>query len=138
MSNNDSTPATPEFYGNPFIGWLPVDTADNLIYGLALLKAIRIESCDHDEGMGLFRLADALHGAAHHLRFALEPAATNAANQDDAPEVLSKKVVDILVNDAERIALAEQAQKAGLSVEDYIGNLISDRLKRCLDVAAIG
>lgn len=55
MSNNDSTPA---FYGNPFIGLLPADTADNLIYGLALLKTMRPESLDHDEGMGLFRLAE--------------------------------------------------------------------------------
>ena len=37
MSNNDSTPA---FYGNSFIGLLPGDTADNLIYGIALLLSL--------------------------------------------------------------------------------------------------
>lgn len=112
MSNNDSTPA---FYGNPFIGLLPADTADNLIYGMALLKSMRPESMDHDEGMGLFRMLDALHGAAHHLRFALK-----------TPE--ESGVIEIEVPDAERAALAGLARKSGQSIEDYAAGLVTEQI----------
>lgn len=49
MSNDHFTPAvTPDFYANPFIGAIPADTADNLIYGCALLRKLDCSGWDHD------------------------------------------------------------------------------------------
>jgi hypothetical protein len=82
MSNNDPTRITPSFYGNTFIGSSPDDTADNLIYGLALLKCLRFDACDDDIDMGLFRFAEALQGAAHHLRFSMNKSGDQDARRN--------------------------------------------------------
>lgn len=96
MSNNDSTPA---FYGNPFIGVLSADTADNLVYGIALLKTMRPDSCDHDEGMGLFRMLEALHGAAHHLSMQLI-----AANDGEREKQAKQNLDDVADDDYQSLA----------------------------------
>lgn len=66
-----TTHFTPAFYSNPFIGAIPADTADNLLYGFAMLRKLNCENWEHDEAMGLYRMFEAMHGAAHHLRLAL-------------------------------------------------------------------
>ena len=97
MSNNDSTPS---FYGNRFIGLLPVDTAENLIYGIALLKTMRPDSSgDHDEGMGLFRMLEALHGAAHHLSLQL-----HAANDRERAKQAKQNLDDVADDDYASLA----------------------------------
>lgn len=99
MSSIDSTVPAPSFYGNPFIGLLPGDTADYLIYGIALLKSMRPESMDHDEGMGLFRMLEALHGAAHHLSMQL-----NAANDGEREKQAKQNLDDVADDDYQSLA----------------------------------
>jgi hypothetical protein len=96
MSSNDFTPS---FYGNSFIGLLPGDTAENLIYGIVLLKSMRPESLEHDEGMGLFRLLEALHGAAHHLSMQL-----NAANDRKREKQAKQNLDDVADDDYQSLA----------------------------------
>lgn len=97
MSNIDSTPA---ISANPFIGLLPADTANNLVYGLTLLKSLRSDSVDHDEGMGLFFLLEALRAAAHKLSLQLhkdgrETLAEMIARRDELRRDLEDIEVDI-------------------------------------------
>lgn len=87
MSN---THFTPSFYGNPFIGAIPADTADNLIYGCALLRKLDCTNWDSDESMGMYRLFEAMHGAAHHLRMALptnDPTVEIPLSDDEAARI---------------------------------------------------
>ena len=97
MSNPDLTPA---FSANPFIGLLPEDTANNLVYGLTLLKSLRSDSLGHDEGMGLFFLLEALRCAAHKLSLQLhrdgeETLAEMIARRDELRRDLEDIEVDI-------------------------------------------
>lgn len=156
MSNTDSTP---KCYDNPFIGHLPADTADNLIYGLSLLKTMRPDSCDHDEAMGLFRLLEALHGAAHHLSMQLYKERDHTQCEDKEAKqnledvadddyatlgamVKRRKVlsgpmpVEFDLDDDEFSALSAMAKEKGEGVNYFASKLISDHLKRWLDAPA--
>lgn len=106
MSNTHFTPA---FYGNPFIGAIPADTADNLIYGCALLRKLDCSGWDHDEAMGLYRIFEAMHGAAHHLRYALP------TNDPGA--------VEIPLSDADAARIKDHADRSGCSPEEMVRHL---------------
>ena len=130
MSNNDFTP-TLTFYGNPLIGLLPADTADNLIYASALLKRLDASGeWDHDASMGLFRMLDAMHGAAHHLRLALlEPDSgkdTDTQKPDDDQD--RPPSVWIVLSDPEATALDIAADRANQTWDEYAADLIRQGL----------
>ena len=119
MSNEDNTP-TPTFYGNPLIGLLPADTADNLIFTSALLMKMDLSEGDDDSLMGLFRLLEAMRGAAHHLRLALPIAA------DDGEKLTPS--VWIMLSDDEMTALDILSDRANQTPDEFAHDLIRQRL----------
>lgn len=122
-------------YRNPLIGLLPADTAENLVYASALLMKLDQSDFDHDEAMGLFRMLEAMHGAAHHLHLAIpEPvisppaaAAIPAATDMDRPHA-----VFILLTETTATQLDIVADKRSQSWEECAADLLFEALAQAM------